>query len=155
MGKWTYFEIMIILQNSIASSNGELLVSCSCWLTGEHSCIHAVADVLFVCQNSILNHGYENHVILKYQNRNSHMMYVCNRVTDAKHLFPAVMFWCLGVASLFWTTKRQCEQGCFACGLTFNSFNINVFMLRKQKNPKNYTLCPVRVNTRAEYSTWC
>lgn len=83
---------MIILQNLIASSNGEILVSYSCWLTGEHSCIHAVAHVLFMCQNSVLNHGYENHVILKYQNRNSHMMRVCNWVTDAKRLFLAVMF---------------------------------------------------------------
>lgn len=36
-------------------------------------------------------------------------MHVCNWITDAKHLFLAVMFWYLVIASLFRKIKRQCE----------------------------------------------
>lgn len=79
-------------------------------------------------------------------------MHVCNWITDAKHLFLAVMLWYLGIASLFWTIKRQCEYGCFSCGLTLNNFNTKCFHAEetnKQKNPKIHPL-----SCLCKYQSW-
>lgn len=122
---WKFWKQCISLKHDHTQKFECQLWAVRCfWLIGEYSC--NCSCVLFVCQISSLNHGYKNHVTLKSWSRNSCMDACMQLDSSAKHLFLAVMFWHLGIASLCWTIKRQ--------GALFvvKYFNINVFILRKQ-----------------------
>lgn len=108
---WKFWKWYISLKRDHTPKFESRLLTVRCfWPIREYSC--NCSCVLFVCQISSLSHGYKNHgkyeIMWNPKIWTCAWMLVCSWITQAKHLLPAVMFWHLGITSLFWTNKRKC-----------------------------------------------